>query len=59
MMVLLGCSIPLRKIIKEHNDWFKFGLWEAMIQMEAPVSVRWLLFSTNTTNTEILKKEIS
>jgi len=40
MMALLGCSIPLGKIMKEHNDWFRetrFGLWEATIQMEAPV----------------------
>jgi len=62
MMALLGCSIPLGKIMKEHNDWFsetRFRLWEATIQMEAPVSVGWLLFSTNMTNTEILKKEIS
>jgi len=27
--------------------------------MEAPVSIGWLLFSTNNTNTGILKKEIS
>jgi len=61
-MALLGCSIPLGKIMKEHNNWFRetrFGLWEATIQMEAPVSARWLLFSTNMTNTDILKKEIS
>jgi len=62
MMVLLGCSIPLGKIMKEHNDWFRetrFRLWEAMIQTEAPVLVGWLLFSTNMTNTDILKREIS
>jgi len=61
-MALLECSIPLGKIMKEHSKWFRetrFGLWEAMIQMEAPVLVRWLLFSTNTTNTDMLKKEIS
>jgi len=48
--------------MKEHSDWFCktcFGLWEATIQTESPVLVGWLLFSTNSTNTEILKKEIS
>jgi len=62
MMVLLGCSIPLGKIMKENNNWFRetrFSLQEATIQMEAPVLVGWLLFSTNTTNTDILKREIS
>jgi len=62
MMALIGISIPLGKIMKENNDWFRetrFGLWEAMIQTESPLSVGWLLFSTNTTNTDILKKEIS
>jgi len=37
----------------------RFGLWEATIQTESPVSIGWLLFSTNFTNTDILKKEIS
>jgi len=48
--------------MKENSDWFRetrFGLWEATIQTQSPVSVGWLLFSTNSTNTEILKKEIS
>jgi len=61
-MALLGCSIPLGKIMKENNDWFcetRFGLWEATIQMESLVSIGWLLFLTNITNTDILKKEIS
>ena len=59
---LIGCSIPLGRIMKEQSGWFKetrFGLWEATIQTESPVSVGWLLFSMNNTNTEILKKEIS
>jgi len=62
MMALLGCSILLGKIMKENNDWFRetrFGLWEATIQTEAPVSIGLLLFSTNNTNTDILKREIS
>jgi len=48
--------------MKEQNAWFKetrYGLWEATIQTESPISVGWLLFSTNNTNTEILKREIS
>jgi len=58
---LIGCSMPLGKIIKEQNAWFKnrYGLWEATIQAESPVSVGWLLFSMNNMNTEILKREIS
>jgi len=59
---LIGSSIPLGRLMKEQNEWFKescFGLWESTIHMEAPVSVSWLLFSTNNTYTDILKKEIS
>jgi len=59
---LLGCSVLLGKIMKEHNDWFRetrISLWEATIQTEAPVSIGWLLFSTNNTNTDLLKREIS
>jgi len=58
---LIRGSIPLSRLMKEQNEWFKesrFSLWESTIQTEAPVSVGWLLFSTNNTNTEILKKEI-
>jgi len=61
-MALLGCSIPLGKIMKENNDWFqetRFRLWEATIQTKAPVLIGWLLFSANNTNTDILKREIS
>jgi len=59
---LISSSIPLGCILKEQGDWFKeskFGLWEATIQTKVPVSVGWLLFSTNNTNTDILKREIS
>ncbi len=59
---LLGFSIPLGRIMKENNEWFRetrFGLWEATIQTESPVSISWLLFSTNFMNTDILKREIS
>jgi len=59
---LIGSSIPLGQIVKEQANWFKeskFRLWEATIQTEAPVSVGWLLFFTNNTNTDILKREIS
>jgi len=59
---LIGCSIPLGKIMKEQSNWFKesrFGLWDVTIQTESPVSVSWLLFLTNNMNTEILKKAIS
>jgi len=56
---LLGLSIPLGRIMKENNEWFcetRFGLWEATIQTESPVSIGWLLFFMNFTNTDILKK---
>jgi len=55
-------QLASRKFMKELGDWFKetkFGLWEANIQMEAPVLVGWLLFSTNNTNTDIFKWKIS
>jgi len=58
---LIGSSIPLGQIVKEQAKWFKeskFGLWEVTIQTEAPVSVGWLLFSTNNTITDILRREI-
>jgi len=59
---LVGTSVPLGKIMKMQSDWFKetrYGIWEASIQTEAPVSVGWLLFSTNNINTDLLKHEIS
>jgi len=62
MTAFIGSSIPLGRLVKEQADWFKeskFGLWEATIQSEAPVSVGWLLFSMNNTNINILKQEIS
>jgi len=34
-------------------------MWEATIQTKSPISVGRLLFSTNSTNTNILKKEMS
>jgi len=61
-MALIGSSIRLGRLVKKQADWFKeskFVLWEATIQTEAPVSVGWLLFAMNNTNTDILKKEIS
>jgi len=54
-------QLPTGEIMKELGEWFretKFSLWEANIQMEKPVLIGWLLFSTNNTNTEILKQEI-
>ncbi len=59
---LLGLSLPLSRIMKEQHAWFsetRFGLWEATFQSESPVLVSWLLFSTNATNTDVLKTEIS
>jgi len=44
--------------MKMQMDWFKemqYGIWEANIQTEAPVSVSWLLFLTNNINTDIQK----
>jgi len=62
MTALISSSILLGRLVKKQADWFKeskFVLWEATIQTEAPVSVGWLLFAMNNTNTDILKKEIS
>jgi len=61
-MALVGMSILLGEIMKMQMDWSKetqYGIWEANIQTEAPVSVGWLLFLTNNINTDILKQEIS
>jgi len=61
-LALIGTSMPLGWIMKAQSNWFnetRFGLWEVNIQTEAPISVGWLLFSTNNINTEILKQEIS
>jgi len=57
--VLVGTSIPLRKTMKAQSEWFKetrYRIWEANIQTEAPVSIGWLLFSTNNINTAILHR---
>jgi len=61
-MVLISCSSPLSKIMKENGNSFQeahFGMWEADIQTGTPVSIGWLLFSTNNTNMMVLKQEIS
>jgi len=61
-LALIGTSLPLGKIMKEQSNWFKetcFGLWEANIQTKSPVSVGWLLFSTNNINMDVLKCKIS
>jgi len=58
MMALISSSTPLGQLVKEQADWFKeskFGLWEATIQSEAPVSISGLLFSMNNANINILK----
>jgi len=59
---LLGCSIPLAKVLKTLGNWFcetKYGLWQATIQSKWLVSVRWLLFSTNNIDTEMMKCKIT
>jgi len=37
----------------------KFGLWKAYLQSEKPLSLGWLLFSTQTMDIEVLKDAIS
>jgi len=42
--------------------WFqktKFGIWKLSLQLEKPVSLSWLLFSTNTMDVEVLRGKIS
>jgi len=59
---LLGCSMPLPKILKTLGNRFRetcYGLWHVIIQSECPVLAGWLLFLTNNSNTETLCREIS
>jgi len=59
---LISTSLPLSKIMKAQSDWFKetrFELWEVNILTESPISVGWLLFSTNNINMDVLKCKIS
>jgi len=60
--VLIGMHEPFPKIIKDTATWFwktKFGLWKSSLQSEQLTSLGWLLFSTNTMDTEVLRGEIS
>ncbi len=61
-LVLLGFREPFPKIIKVTTSWLhktKFGLWKSSLQLEKPVALGWLLFSTFTMGVEVLWGEIS
>jgi len=62
MALLIGLSIPLPKIVKNLCAWMRnkrFCLWKAYLQLEQPTSLRWLLFSTQTMDIELLKDAVS
>jgi len=62
MALLIGLSTPFVTFIKKLSPWCKdkkYGLWEASLQSEKPVSIGWLLFSTNTMDILPLKEQIS
>jgi len=62
MALLIGLSIPLAKIVKNLCAWMRnkrFCLWKAYLQLEQPTSLRWLLFSTQTMDIELLKDAVS
>jgi len=60
--VLIGLSIPLPKIVKNLCAWMhnkRFCLWKVYLQLEQPTSLRWLLFSMQTMDIELLKDAVS
>jgi len=49
------------KVINVTASWFcktKFGLWKSSLQLEKPISLGWLLFSTNTMDIKVLRGKI-
>jgi len=60
--LLVGMSIPLPRVVKNLSAWMQnkqFGLWKAYLQSEQPMSLGWLLFSTQSMDVELLKDAIS
>jgi len=48
--------------MKALAPWFhkkQFGLWQAALQSEKPMSLGWLLFSTQIMDIDVLKEAIS
>jgi len=61
-LVLLGFHEPFPKVIKAMVSWFqkmKFGLWKSLLQLEKPIALGWLLFSTSTIDKEVVCSKIS
>jgi len=61
-VLLIGLSMPFILFIKKLSPWCKqkkFGLWEASLQSEKPVSIGWLLFSTNSMDLVLFKEQIA
>jgi len=55
-------SQPFSKFIKKLSLWCnenKFGLWQSALQPEKPVSLGWLIFSTNTMDTKALQQSFT
>jgi len=60
--LLIEISIPFPKLIKNLSTWMqdkRFSQWKAYLQLEQPISLGWLLFSTQTMDMELLKEAIS
>jgi len=60
--LLIRLSQPFPKFIKKVSPWCKekkFGLWQSCLQSEKPISMDWLLFLTNTMDTEMLQQAIT
>jgi len=61
-MLLIGLSVPFPKLINNLSAWMRnkcYGLWKAYLQSEQPMSLGWLLFSTQSMDVKLLKDAIS
>jgi len=59
---LLGFREPFPKVVKEMAPWLwksKCGLCKSSLQLEKPILLGWLLFSTNTMDIDVLWGKIS
>jgi len=60
-VLLIGLSILLPKLVKNLSVWMRnkrYGLWKAYLQSEWPMSLGWLLFSTQSMDVKLLKDAI-
>jgi len=62
MALLIGLSVPFPKLINLLSTWMRnkwYDLWKVYLQLEQPMSLTWLLFSTSMMDAELLKAAIS